>query len=384
MIRIGENGSISACESYLAQIAQDPAPLLLAERLSYAAFGGSAALAQVMCTWARRSPDAELFPQFDAHRTFHDLAMRPHGLTAILMARAITGPHREDWRRAAYEAAARVSFAMDQSRFVETTKGNAVALLCADHSSLGYLTPFYAQGPQGAVLRTEVEFQQLASDVLRASVNQARADEVARYAGDVGVMMRELIDNTHRYARRDARGNQYRKSIRGLHAQTHQVEPGDIPTLTGDYAPLAGYLQGITGRFRSKHTQVLEISIFDSGPGLAARALGTELQAETPIGDEQRLVQSRFHDPKLRYGRDGAGKGLRRTVRRLKSDGGFLRLRTGRTSFYKDFHTASDAPLEPADLQLLDAASATHVATEMAKAEGTLLTLLIPLFGGRR
>jgi hypothetical protein len=376
MIRIVENGSISACEGYLAEAAAGLSPLLLAERLSYAACGGSAALAQVICTWARRSPEQPLVPQLEAGRTLGDLALRPHGLAAILMAKSINGPGGEDCRPAAYDAAKTVVMAMNRFDFRATTKGNAVSLLCADETSLGYLAPFYAQG---SVLRSEAEFEQLANDILRAAVNERRADEMSRYAADVGVMMRELIDNTHRYARQDTRGNRYRKSVRGLHAQTHQVEPAGVDKLAGDYIPLAGYLGGIASRFRSKHVQVLEISIFDSGPGLAAHAQGAELTDAIDIGDEQRLVQSRFFAPDQSYARDGAGKGLRRTLRRLKADGGFLRLRTGRTSFYKDFRESSTDTLVRSDLELSDAVSLSPVATQMARAEGTLLTLLIPL-----
>ena len=375
MIRIVEDGSIAACERYIWQLSAGPSALLLSEGLSYAACGGSAAVAQVVCTWARLAPDHPIVIHLPPRQTYTDFARRPFGLIAILMAGLIRGSEEQDIRREAYEAAKRIVSAMDAYEYAATMKGPGAFLLCADETSLAYLSPFYDRGK----IRDEREFARLAEDILTTSVNDAREADVLRYAADVGVMLRELIDNTHRYARQDAEGRRYRKSVRGLQTQTHLVRPADVERLAGGYAPLSRYLQGITEGFGSRQLQLLEVSVLDSGPGLAAHASGAALGDAVTIAAEQDLVQSRFWDTRHQYGRDGAGKGLRRTMRRLKAENGFLRLRTGRTSLFKDFAGAAASPLEPSDLILQDAETGSSAATAMARVEGTLLTMLIPL-----
>ncbi|MBS1043577.1 hypothetical protein [Gluconobacter cerinus] len=378
MIRIDKKASIDSSEAFLNEISAGSADLALSERLHDTACGGAAAIAQVVFTWARQNPSASFTPLLDCNRDLGDLVKRLPGLIAIMMAGKIGNEEADEGaeRRRAYAAAKEIVSKMDEREYRNTTKGIGVSLVCADETTKAYLSPFYASAQnRRPVLRAEEEFQYLASKLLEAAVNQVRFDEVVHLANDLGVMIRELIDNTDRYARQDINGNRLRKSVRGLHAQSHHVSPDRINSLAGEYAPLARYLTRIEQRMRFKTAQILEISIFDSGPGFAAHAMGRQIPSDYDIGEELKLVRSRFLERNHEYTRDGAGKGLRRTLERLKKDSGFIRLRTGRTSLYKDFSLGSETKFTPEDMQLDDAFGG-HPA---ARAEGTLLTLLVPL-----
>lgn len=377
-IRVDKTASIAASERFLNEISEGPANLAIAEQLQDAACGGAAAIGQVAFTWARRYPNARFDAILDRDHDLTDLARRLPGLIAIMMAGRIGDEESDEgaMRREAYAAAKNIVTKMDERDYRNTTKGAGVSLLCADETTKAYLSPFYARGQnRRPVLRGEEEFQHLASQIFSNSVNPHRLYDLTHLVDDLGVMIRELIDNTDRYARRDMAGNRLRKSVRGLYAQGHLISAKRIDALAGDYRPLATYLSNIEPRARYEHAQILEVSIFDSGPGLAAHALGQDIPADYEIARELDLVRSRFLDEAFEFSRDGAGKGLRRTLERLKEGAGFIRLRTGRTSLFKDFSSSANAKLTREDLTLDDALAGRPG----ARAEGTLLTLLIPL-----
>ncbi len=379
--------TIDACETYLSQIEQRKDDrLLLASNLKYAHCGGAVALLQVINTWSRTCSDRN--PTLITHaqephteQTVANLVETLPGLVSVLMSAKVMARDGEtSMLTAAYDDARRRIEAMDEGRFRETARGIATTLLCADHTTKRALQPFYHSTSNGAAhLRGESDFVDLAAELMAITLGDGRRrDFDSKDIEAVGVMLRELFANTHFHARSDPLRKPYRRSVRGVHFAQHALE--DAETVTGGFRPLAAYLSAVLQRpRRAAQAKLLEISIFDSGPGYAARAAGRLIDDDFPIETEYRLVRECLLRNVSTRMQEGAGIGLPRMLSRLKDRRGFLRLRTGRLSLFKSFADAQDDNLLDSDFDFDDAGSGEHGFTRHAPAVGAVLTLLIPI-----
>ena len=401
MLQIGTEATIDRSEECLASLADRPRTQLrelkLASNLRNQHCGGLASLVQAVVTWARIiGPEAVLVthaPGTGPRPALASLAETLPGLAAILMANDIRAADAATSLRAEAYALARSQVdPMDAGDFAATYRGVAVAMLCADETSKRALKPFYHPTSDGeGELRGEKEFVELTRRILNSAVSEPRrGDFDDRDVEALGVMLRELFGNTHHHAKRDPSGNTpYRKSVRGVFATHHLVAAGNIPAVAGTYEPLGQYLRDVADRTPvGTHSQLFELSIFDSGPGYAARRLGRSFEADVSLSAEFKAVTQCFMK-NVSTLRPTGGIGLVRTLSRLKDRGGFLRLRTGRLSLYKMFEQpapgrardrgADVAGLAAQDFELNDAKSLSRSLTAQPWSAGALVTVLVPL-----
>lgn len=387
MLSVKRKATIEACETYLTEIEHAAGErLLLASNLKHTHCGGIASLIQVINTWSRSCADAD--PTLLTHaqppyneRTIYNLVETLPGLVSVLMSGEVLARDAEtSLRLVAYEDARHRVEAMDERRLRDTAKGIATTLICADHTSKRALQPFYHSTTNGgAVIRGESDFIDLAEDLMATALGQARRrDFEVKDVEAVGVMLRELFSNTHFHARSDAVRGPYRRSVRGVHLAQHALE--NSAEVAGDFEPLARYLETVLERPRlSARAKLLEISIFDSGPGYAARRAGKRVEEDLPLNMEYELVRECLLRNVSTRNEEGAGIGLPRMLSRLKGRGGFLRLRTGRLSLFKSFADAEGSGLVDADFELDDARTAGGGFTRHAPAVGAVVTLLMPI-----
>ena len=124
------------------------------------------------------------------------------------------------------------------------------------------------------------------------------------------------------------------------------------------------------------------MSLFDSGPGLAQRWLGKSIRPHDSIDNEYDAVISCLNLHGTTSSDTDRGLGLDVVMDTLSLVRGFLRIRTGRLSLYRDFveHPfkagINNAPPEPF---LVDWNTQSMQVERMAPVEGTLLTMLIPV-----
>jgi hypothetical protein len=344
------------------------------------------ALLQVINTWSRSSEDdgSVLVTHAQAphaDQTITNLVETLPGLVSVLMsAQVVARDGATSMRTIAYEDAKRRVEAMDEGRFRETARGTATTLLCADQTTKRALQPFYhVTSDGGAHIRGESDFIDLAEDLMATALGDARKYDLGvKDVEAVGVMLRELFANTHYHARTDALRRPYRRSVRGVHFAQHALD--DVGKVAGGFPPLAAYLAAVLQRPRqAARAKVLEISVFDSGPGYAARSMGQSIADDVPVAREYELVRDCLLRNVSTRREEGAGIGLPRMLSRLKGRGGFLRLRTGRLSLFKSFADAQDGNLIDADYELQDAGDAVDGFTRHAPAAGAVVTLLIPI-----
>lgn len=127
-------------------------------------------------------------------------------------------------------------------------------------------------------------------------------------------------------------------------------------------------------RAGNTHVQLIELSVFDSGPGMGASLTGKALSALAPE-DELSAVRHCFAKNVSRKNASSSGLGLPNLTKALSEAGGFMRLRTGRCALYADFRKDPVSRFgEPPELRhWFDGGG------EVSPVVGTLFTLIFPL-----
>lgn len=387
MLSVNRVATIAACEEHLGAIERGPdGRLLLASNLKYAHCGGAVSLLQVINTWSRSvaETDSVLLTHAQAphaEQTVANLVETLPGLVAVLMsAQVLARDGQTSMLATAYEDARQRIEAMDAGRFRDTARGTATTLLCADQTTKRALKPLYHPTTNGgANVRGESDFVDLARDLMGAALGDARKHDFEfKDVEAVGVMLRELFANTHYHARTDAKGRPYRRSVRGTHFAQHSLDESE--KVSAGFPPFEEYLASIIALPRlGARAKLLEISVFDSGPGYAARAAGRPIDEDVPLEQEYELVRTCLLRNVSTRKQDGAGIGLPRMLSRLKGRGGFIRLRTGRLSLFRSFAGERDTTLVDADYELDDAGGRAAGFTRHAPTAGAVVTLLFPI-----
>lgn len=120
---------------------------------------------------------------------------------------------------------------------------------------------------------------------------------------------------------------------------------------------------------------VLELSVFDGGPGLVRRLRGASDFTSLSLPDERAACLECFNKHITSSGIPHRGIGLYASMRELHHLGGFIRLRTGRLSLYRNLFEDPFHEGDPASF----ADWPTHGGQPCADVAGTVLTFIIPI-----
>lgn len=373
--------TIAATERLLAELVGQATDvtLTLPTHARHNLAGGESAVVQFLATWSQhqRTTIVSTFARNGTDRQLADLVGQLHGLAATLVADEVRAIDGEPITEQLFERAIARLKLLQGVRPASASRGPQFELICADHLGLAAPRMLYALDPDGvAHLRDARAFKDLAVQIIMATVPRSLA---ATLPGDtrntLAAALYELFRNTEEHAKLDDRGNQLRRSLRGIHARRHAIEPGSMADIVGTFEPLADWARRLSKpRSDSRDAQMLELSVFDSGPGFAARWSGRPLDLIDPHEELDAIVRC-FSKHGSSKARSAAGLGLCNLVDLLRAKGGFLRLRTGRRSLYADLSLEHARHYgEPPDLR----AWTTGVG-DPARVAGTLMTLLIPL-----
>lgn len=376
-MQISVRSTIPASERALRQLAQTVGdePLRLPAKIRHVFGGAEAMLAQVVITWAQRNANPKLETFISSAAQIDDFVRRLPGLVAALCAsEAVSTPTSEsifeDLRAAALTRLNQLQGKQPKQGY----RGSSAEILCADH--LGRSAPYLLYAPDqrgGSRLRPRENLRDLARWLLHGAIpREYRALIDVEATEAIGAMLFEIFKNTEDHALVDAAGDLLGISIRAIKTNHHAVKPEELGRIVEGFKPLVTYCESLTPPKGAAQTHLFELSILDSGPGFAVTWTGRPLD-QLSDEEEENAVRACF-------GRGSAkrqshfGEGLPHVLRLLHRQGGFLRLRTGRLSFYIDF-SATDK---------VDGATALrrHAAEDalgFAPASGSLLTILIPM-----
>lgn len=368
--------SISAAEDLIREVEQSKSNnLLISTKSGGNAAGGEAAVAQALITWAQKVDHATIATHARnlSDPQIEDLPRRLVGLTAALLCDDATTKDKSSvgpaLRRVALERLKRLqSWAPG-----EASRGPQIEILCADHLERSFPATLYESPSPGTwVVRPAKAFKDLGKMLLGTVMHSGMTQKMPLgFADAIGDALYELFRNTHQHALKDLDGNHLRRSIRGIHARRHSLEPAALAKMLAASPALFTYCQQLKTRTGRRNIELVEFSVFDSGPGLAARWLRRQ---PSDADEELMAVRACFERHASSQRVHGRGMGLPIVIAALRERGGFLRLRTGRRSLYANLRTDRGAQFGSLP-DLLEWPALSPV----SHASGTLMTFLVPV-----
>jgi hypothetical protein len=390
LLDIGRASSIDEVESNLDRLVDMPphADLLLPSRLSERFLGGTAAVLQLIITWQRHCPDgrlrihvSEAAEPEDERRTLERFLSTDHGLLGAAMTGSIQSRLGERDLSDAWRP-------LMQQRFGEMNEpddllhGPKGFLLCLDDSPFEAPRALYRSWPADAheppTLLGRKGFDYL-SEVMARRL-WPRGPGVS--PDGLAALLHELFRNTHDWARRDVREVRYRpgQSVRGIRFERHNFELTQQAAMAAGQPAMQEYLSRPMLDSPDGRQRLVEVSIFDSGPGIAARrllALDGDGPSDPDLEGRALLECLKKH---VSTSPDSLGVGLHRALRALSDSHAFLVIRSGRLSMLRDFVATPYRPETDKDEPfLLDWMAGIGGVTARAPVAGASITALIPL-----
>lgn len=406
MIRLPAIPSLNNIEACLVDIRAAPnSDLWLPTNVSTSGLFGWASLHQAILTWARRNGHGALIVETD-HASTANLVERvvhkPHGLISALVSERVRSKAGVDQTLQFREAAA-LELRQSQQPSVTGTgqpllpglddedagasprrRGGLSMELCADgHGALSTPRSLYSVKAGNHVPRGATEFgdwalREFTQTFKSGALRSARADLPG--LAEIGRAIAELFSNTHKWGRTDVSGAWIRRSVRGI--LTDAVRDASNRFKTEEPPPIRHFLDSLKGRFAtSPNAGAMEISVFDSGPGLAQHWLGRTIHDSEEPATEREAVFACLQKWGTRGGAESRGLGLHTVMANLSRPevGGILLIRTGRLALYRDLfrnplHSPGDTPVPLSAYQMSDL-----FPQKVARVEGTLISMIVPV-----
>ena len=282
--------------------------------------------------------------------------------------------------------------------------GNAF-VICADHlvansTSLSsnrrgvFRLPARLYPPSAKGAPTDWDgFNSLVRDLVRAVCGQSLQPMWSEPSQETAIptILHELFKNTHEHARTWWDGTKPKFSLRGVAANFFDLESFDNlakgPVVLD---PASAYVREVLelrkGRtldsIRSKNVRgFLELSIFDTGPGLVGRMMGSD---PTLMGSNEQLevVKDCLKRGYSSTDNETRGYGLSKVLSRLKKSHGFIRIRTNGVNAYRSFarFNALEAGSDSGYDRLLDwKIMYSPRQSTYRSLRGTVITVMIPM-----
>lgn len=217
-------------------------------------------------------------------------------------------------------------------------------------------------------------------------------------------VLHELFKNTHDHARTTIDRNPLDLSIRGLYARYYPVDRLKEKLFVDgkghmDLNQVEQFAKHFFDIAKPRHVDLrqkapmeflgmLEISIFDSGPGFAATYLKETFNASS-AQDQFDAVLGCFRTGQTSTNDESRGYGLWKVLRDLKEMKGLIRVRTNKVHVYRDFARYPGSWMSKSDIvapeeRLLDwkRGITSRVEEGYPNVQGSHLSILIPLGSG--
>ncbi|MCF9008651.1 ATP-binding protein [Pseudomonas carnis] len=338
-------------ESLYDSIGNDPQLRLPISMSHGGGLGVDAALAQLIVTWARAYEQSVLHlyaPVEEAIAQIPQIAKSAAGLFALIMSSEI---HAEDHqvvdRREALLAIKPLIEAMfvGDIRNTSSTKGarpTAINLFSVNFAKREFIKPFYFDHSSPHVQPHSWFSHLIAQSSELMTAKQDRATLLKAGLPELGSVLRELIDNADQHAVTDVAGIKYKKALRGTSIKLNRISRKDALAYSDREPELARFILKLF--LKSETLDFLEISVIDSGPGLARRWLtakeGRPVDSleKLDFEDELRATLDCFRSHITSKPDSGAsGMGLYLALQALNKLKAYVRVRTGRLSLNQAF-----------------------------------------------
>lgn len=375
MLTFPTNALADSLERFLADVHNGPGQALRSPiKLDWGgAVGGAVQGVQVIATWAQM-PEANrtlrLAGAFgQAGTTRERFASTLPGMAALYFSKAIESDGETFSRFKALEGVGQRVQAMQTGEFHETLRGPGVALCCFGGARNEFLRALYER-PEPQQVRSLPDFT-----VLMQRLMQAAGDSASRALNEgqvayLSALVHQLFLNADEHGSYDESGMRFEEMMRGIVLRVTPISKAQsLVSAAANDTPLRGYIsrlvattaarkEGSAGDAEktdkvhspSRPLWLVELSVFDTGPGLALRWLSGKEGLSDPaaMSTEQELeaVQTCFRKHATTKDSAFRGEGLMVALRAMRKLQAFMTLRTGRFSLYQDFSRGGEAATE--------------------------------------
>lgn len=366
--------SLTECENLLQKL-NDQRDIILRwpTAAKHAPFGGEPMAVLCLATWAVKSPKRELEVYFESEERAVDFVKTLSGLAAFLTSKKVTfEKSKEALPRTLVIALDQLS-QLDSQQSWKHLKGPTVLAMCADHVGFSFPASLYDLAPSGPTIKSSAGFEALIYSFIHRVIGQKHLHD-PRFFESTATILRELVLNTDQHATKDIDGRDLDVSIRGFFAKIHRVTDQSAGTISKDSPAIAAFLSALLPRRTSRSLQLLELSVFDTGPGFAPTLLGKRFY-DISREDEEQAVEDCFTKHLSAKRAPHKGNGLNLVSELLRRNHGFLQVRTGRVSRYLNAHSIEQLSRSA----LRSTLSRGDNARPLAEVRGSSVTVLLPL-----
>jgi len=386
------NLAVTECEKFVESVARDePADdLVLPVGADASVFGGIAAAIQGVLTWARRSDVRGLVLRGTADALqdlVEDTLSRPHKFCATMMARSISDSETCANLRPILNVSAEAAIEKQGTCAYGQQRGGLCWFVFVDHSTKGFDRNFYlGDDEKKAEVRQLPQIRSVINAMMEKSMQVVGGgerlpdDDVAH----IGRLFYELFLNTHEHGSRGkSRDSWLKPGLRVLYTNAINLSPNAGGTSLRGAPPIDSYLTSLEiGEIDRR--RFIEISIVDSGLGYAGRWRADNRESgdveELSLVEEYKIFKRCFTFRETSSKTTTKGNGLPVVMDRLTKLRGFMKVRSGRLSLYRDFVASPYFDGEQCIFSDWNTGSSEdNNLSEMAPVAGVLVTLLIPL-----
>lgn len=367
----------------------------------------SALIQWVSTQWRRSSTDSFHIRKFDSEDAVHALerlaTSAPGAVLALLPHGKLEGVDRK------LSAIFRERLLEKQRDWPDLAVAASASLICLDAYPKLLAPQLYVQSAADETpsLTDWDGYKRLLGSLITAvSDGHQIRNQVLGREEQICSIFYELFKNTHDHARLSLDNRVLRDSVRGIYARFYPVTSFKELTERSEEMErsqniLELYLAAVVKRhFRKplghgkseRLSGFLEISVFDSGPGLAAKWSTQERQSMLDIAELTAKEQSDFVLKCFGKGFSSTndskrGFGLWKVLQQLEQMGGCIRVRTNKVHLFREFGTGLGLRTEqhaggqtlPEQVLFDWRKGVSTSVSEYADIEGTLISMMLPL-----
>lgn len=335
-----------------------------------------AAYLQMLLTWARLSPEAELHLLSNASTEIVPVLAEACGYSVGLAAIAVAGGVKVSNTQVPRPIALALGIPRIDSAFHgkydELVKGRTIDLLCVSGADRQFLKPLFDRPlPNGVKDKFGLKITVRALAAKAALASAADLDDSTISA--LALLTHELFENTQDHAITQLDGTAYRRHVElllvGWLKLSEEASKDDLMA----NASLRNYWEALAAKRPEARPAGVCFSFLDSGPGMAARLAGKEY-FEMTLEEERITLRDCLRMHMTSKTEHGTGGGLRAVLDEVAQASGFVRVRSGRQAIFRSF----SPDVEPGNVYD-NFEDWFEDGRELQRVAGTLISVFIPL-----
>lgn len=307
--------------------------LILSPNIKFKHLGGASRIIQFLCSWQRHHQNVFVVLNDQVDIKSDKLAKNEVLLVAFYLAKEVL-LRGKDVRNDLLKNFIPFIESMNSTSLSDylseregiSGKGKEFKFLFLDKAKNEFLKLFYNNDEQ---FKTKEEIEKLLDDILKTPVSAIKEQQYNQDLSDVKENIYEILNNTDKHARRDIEQVLIPKNIRGLSLNFYNLNDKNRMSFVKNQEKYQCFLENVT--------EVLVISIFDSGEGIVKKYIETiSDKEERNMGyeDKQKALLKVFLPNTTSSKAPNSGMGLTYVEENIKKLKGMLSIKTNTLEYF--------------------------------------------------